>query len=77
MPAKIFERIFDMFDVWTDIRNMKVSLKRTKYNNLNFKGKIGYCLAVDEIVKAQVVSHIVLKKSLAQIKKRPFGLLHR
>ena len=75
---KFKKRMFDMFDVWIDKRNMKINLKRREYNSLPFERKIGYCLAVYQIVKAQVVSHSVLGKSGAQITKRPVGLwLHR
>ena len=70
--------MFDMFVVWTDKRKMKINVKQRKYNNLSFKREIGYCVAVDQIVKAQVVSRVVLKKSVAKMAKRPVGLwLHR
>ena len=78
MLAKITKRMFVMFDGSTDKRNMKINMKQRKYNNLSFKRVIGYCVAVDQIIKAQVESHVVLKKSVAQITKRPVGMwLHR
>ena len=68
--------MFDMFDVWTDNTKMKINVKQRKHNNLSFKREIGYCVAVDQIVKVQVVSHVVLKKSVAKIAKILVGQLH-